>query len=55
LLYSGKLKRDKIKVVFMDRLKIGSWVIEVDVNKTKAFYDKQPLITQDWDSVFEEN
>ena len=39
----------------MDRLKIGSWVIEVDVNKTKAFYDKQPLITQDWDSVFEEN
>lgn len=39
----------------MERLKIGSWVIEVDVNKTKAFYDKQPLITQDWDSVFEEN
>ena len=37
----------------MDQLKIGSWIIEVDVNKTKAYYAKQPLITKDWDS--EEN
>jgi hypothetical protein len=39
----------------MDQLKLGSWIIEVDVKKTKAYYDKQPLITEDWDSVFEKN
>lgn len=39
----------------MEQLKIGSWIIEVDGNQTKAFYDNQPLITQDWDSIFEEN
>jgi hypothetical protein len=39
----------------MNQLKIGSWIIEVDVNKTIAYYDKQPLITEEWDSVFEEN
>ena len=39
----------------MERLKIGSWIIDVDVNQTKAFYNRQPLITQDWNSIYEEN
>ena len=39
----------------MERLKIGSWIIEVDVTKTKVFYERQPLISQDWNSIFGEN
>lgn len=39
----------------MERLKIGSWIIEVDISKTKAFYEKQPLITEEWDSDFDQN
>ncbi|AGK53674.1 hypothetical protein [Bacillus sp. 1NLA3E] len=39
----------------MEQLKIGSWTIEVDVANTKAFYDRQPPITQNWNSVFEQN
>jgi hypothetical protein len=39
----------------MERLKIGSWIIEVDISKTKAFYEKQPLLTEEWDSDFEQN
>jgi hypothetical protein len=31
----------------MEQIKIGSWVIEIDVNKTKEFYEKCHLITED--------
>lgn len=31
----------------MRQMKIGSWIIEVDVNKTKEFYDNYHVITED--------
>ncbi|MCD5324464.1 MULTISPECIES: hypothetical protein [Pontibacillus] len=33
----------------MKQTRIGSWTIEVDVNKTKEFYDNYHLITEDCD------
>ncbi|MFV8830382.1 hypothetical protein [Alkalihalobacterium sp. APHAB7] len=33
----------------MKQTKIGPWTIEVDVDKTKEFYDKYHLITEDCD------
>lgn len=31
----------------MKRIKLGSWTIEVDVSKTRSFYDNYHLITED--------
>src|SRR4051812_711144 len=36
----------------MDQIKVGSWVIEIDVSRTKKIYDRYHLITEGCDCGF---
>ena len=36
----------------LSRIKLGSWIIEVDVSKTKEFYDNFHFITDDCECDF---